>query len=474
LLGAKAKSTDEMPWYNSIRWKLAFSYIALSIVLLLAFNFVVMTSIQTYHMERRNGDLHVEAIMLADYVAGRHGLSGNMQGSIMRRSNALGVRILVIDDHARVIADSNGGARVGQTILLREVFSALNGNDTTVFIRDEYVINVAKSIHDVENGRIGAVLFVASVEDIFHTIAEMRATLTLATLLVGILGVVLVFVISHYLILPLKRTVTVVRRIATGRLSLRIPVFGKDEYAILAKAFNNMTEKLEQVEKTREEFVSNVSHEMKTPLAAIKVLSESILLMETAPVEMYREFMQDITSEVDRMTNITNDLLALVKVDQRDQGLNTAMLDLNQLVEDIMTRLSPLAEQKKIVLLYEAERPVQITADEIKLSIAISNIVENGIKYTPKGGTVRVIVNSDHQSAIVTVQDTGIGIPEVEHEKVFNRFYRVDKTRDRETGGTGLGLSISWATVMLHGGSIRLTSTMGEGSIFVVRLPLRV
>jgi len=288
------------------------------------------------------------------------------------------------------------------------------------------------------------------------------------------LAMVLGVVISHYIMVPLRRTVNVVRRIATGQLSLRIPVKGKDEFSILAKSFNNMTEKLEQTEKTREEFVSNVSHEMKTPLAAIKVLSESILLMGSAPEAMYREFLQDIDSEVDRMTNITNDLLALVKLDQREQALNIETLDLNLLVEEILKRLSPLAEQRNIALIYEAERQVELNADEIKLSLAISNIVENGIKYTPKGGTVKVNVNSDYQSAIITIQDTGLGIPEEEHDKIFTRFYRVDKTRDRETGGTGLGLPISRSTVLLHKGSIHIDSVQGEGTTFVIRLPLRI
>ncbi|MCL2287044.1 MAG: cell wall metabolism sensor histidine kinase WalK [Firmicutes bacterium] len=472
-----------MSWYHSIRWKLAFSYIALSVVLLLTFYFIVMNSIETYHIDGRVSELETEAIILANYVAGRHGLTNlehearrrYLQGSIHGRGLTLGLRILVIDDYARVLADSNTGApRVGQTMLRHEVINALNGNDTYVLIRDEYVLNVAVSIHDVGSDRVGAVLLVASVEDIFQSIAEMRNDLMLATLLVGILSIVLVLILSNHLIAPLKRTVNIVRRMSTGQLSLRIPVSGRDEYAILAKAFNKMTAKLEQVEQTREEFVSNVSHEMKTPLSAIKVLSESILLQDTAPEEMYREFLQDINSEVDRMTNITNDLLALVKVDQGQQGLNITRLDLNLLVEEILKRLSPLAEQKNIALIYEAERPVQINADEIKLSLAISNIVENGIKYTPKGGTVRVTVDSDYQFALITIQDTGIGIPEEEQDKIFNRFYRVDKTRHRETGGTGLGLSISRATVLLHDGSISINSVPDQGSIFVIRLPLRM
>ena len=474
--------SDKMPWYFSIRWKLALSYIALIAVLLVAFLLIALRSIETYYMEDRIGEVEVAAVMMADYVMGRHGFERLDASSaqrrllgdtVSRRGETYGMRILVLNDSARVIADSHGGSRVGQTIIMPEIMDALSGNSSVTLQRDRYVLNVAESIYDMASGRMGVVLFVASVDDIFESLADIRTMLMLATLLVGLLSVVVVLGISHYLISPLKRTVSVVSRMTTGQLSLRIPVNGNDEYAILAQAFNGMTEKLEQVEKSREEFVSNVSHEMKTPLSAIKVLSESILLQDSAPEEMYREFLQDIASEVDRMTNITNDLLALVKVDQREQGLNLRSLELSQLVEDILKRLSPLAEQKKIGLYYEVERPVPFDADEIKLSLAISNIVENGIKYTPKGGTVRVIVDSDHQNAFVTIQDSGIGIPIEEHDKIFTRFYRVDKARDRETGGTGLGLAISRAAVLLHGGSIRVSSKADEGSTFVVRLPLR-
>jgi len=456
---------------------------ALAVVPLIIFNFTIMAFIENYYMNDRISEVQSYAVRMSGLVANR-GIDSlaqeqplrRLRNDVSRRSSDWGARILIIDDAARVIADSHRDTLLsfeGDILLMREVINALGGNDTTVLHRDDYVLHVAVSIFDEASDRVSAVLMVASVADIFESLAEIRTTLTLYSFAVALVVVVVVFFTSNSLLRPLRRILQVVQRMTTGQLSLRIPVVGKGEYAILARAFNDMTDKLEQVERTREEFVSNVSHEMKTPLSSIKVLSESILLQEHVPEEMYREFLQDINSEVDRMTNINNDLLALVKVDQREQSLNIQPTDINELVEDILKRLLPLAEQKKVVLLYEQVRPVQIDADEIKLSLAISNIVENGIKYTPRGGTVKVVVDSDHQFLFITIQDTGIGIPEEEHDKIFNRFYRVDKTRDRETGGTGLGLSISWSTVLLHNGSIRLTSKIGEGSVFVVRIPLR-
>ena len=449
-------------------------------VLLFAFQFIIISSLQTHHINRRGNEIKLEAFAIANYVAGWYGFDNLeeagpravLSDSMIRRSNALGLRILVINDSASVIADSNTPSRAGQTLISAEVLNAIAGNDTASSMPESQTLHVAVSAIDTVSGRTGAVLLIASTVDIFESLADIQGTLMLTTLLVGILGVVLIFLVSHYLIAPLKRTVTAVTRMTTGQLSLRIPVKGKDEYAILATAFNDMTQKLDEVEKSREEFVSNVSHEMRTPLSAIKVLSESILQTEEAPIAMYREFMEDINGEVDRMADITRDLLALVKVDQRERELNTAPVDLTLLTENILKRLAPLADRKNIALLYEVERDITLSADEIKLSLAISNIVENGIKYTPKGGTVKVTIDADYQYAKIIIQDTGIGIPEDEQDKIFNRFYRVDKTRDRETGGTGLGLAISRSTVMLHGGRIRLTSKLDEGSVFTIWLPL--
>jgi len=446
-----------------------------------------MAYIETHYIEEREYEMRRNALMASNRVI-RQGFDRIIDlpatrtlvaGDLIGRSNDWGMRILVFDDAATVVIDTNAiaafadaGGRAGQTLIIPEVLSAIGGEESIVLRREAQMLYFAVPIPRY-NEEMGAILIVSSVEDIFYSLAAIRGTILQYSLLVGLAVIVLIFVTSNQLIAPLRRMLRVVQKMATGQFNQRVQTKGGDEYAIWAAAFNTMGEKLEKVEKTREEFVSNVSHELKTPLSSMKVLSESILLQESVPEEVYREFLQDIVSEVDRMTDINNDLLALVKIDQREQGLNVQLLSINQMVEDILKRLAPLSEQRKIALIYEDVRPVQIDADEIKLSLAISNIVENGIKYTPRGGTVKVVVDADHQFVFITVQDTGIGIPEDEQNQIFNRFYRVDKTRDRETGGTGLGLSISYSAVLLHGGSIRVNSRPDEGSVFIVRIPIR-
>ena len=449
----------------------------------MAFNLTVMAFIQNYFMDDRIGEVQMQAFIMSTIVANHNFDALESPATLFRfhplveaHSSDWGVRVLVINDRAQVISDSNRHAfdsLVGQTLLRPEVINALNRQNTILFNPGDYILNIAVTVNDTITGRVGAVLLVASVEDIFDSIAAIRNTLYLTSLAVALMVMLLVFFTSHRLITPLREILKVVQKMATGQLSLRIEVKGNDEFAILSDSHNKMAAKLEQEEKTREEFVSNVSHELKTPLTSIKVLGDSILSQKDVPKKVYHEFMQDIIEEVDRMTNLTNDLLALVKVDRREQGLIMAPVDLNRLVVRIMKRLYPIAEQKKVALIYEETRKVYFDADEVKLTLAISNVIENGVKYTNRGGTVFVKVDADHQNSYISIKDTGIGIPEDEIDKIFNRFYRVDKTRDRDTGGTGLGLAITHATILLHQGSIKVTSKQNEGTTFVIQIPMR-
>ena len=215
-----------------------------------------------------------------------------------------------------------------------------------------------------------------------------------------------------------------------------------------------------------------MSHELKTPLTSIRVLADSLMGMEDAPKELYQEFMQDISREVDREGKIIDDLLTLVKMDKSSPDLNIAQKSVNGLLEQILKRLTPIARKRNIEITYESKREVVADVDEVKLSLAISNLVENAIKYNHEEGKVRVTLDADHKFFYVQVSDTGVGIPKEFQERVFERFYRVDKARSRETGGTGLGLSITKNIILLHQGAIRLKSEEGEGAVFTVRIPL--
>lgn len=385
-------------------------------------------------------------------------------------------RIVVVDKLGYIIADS-AAADQGHTIMNKQVFDALNKEESAqVFIRDDQeVMSAVVPILDKENKDevLGTVVVTAYINDIYDSLGEMRSQVYLLSLFTSFLIGLLSFFTSSFISRPLKLLMKCVQKITNGQLDQKVDIRGKDEIAELGNAFNHMAEQLQRVEHSRQEFVSNVSHELKTPLSSIKVLTESLLFQENVPVEMYQEFFMDINSEVDRLDNIISDLLTLVRLDQTEVPMNITTTNLNDMTQAILKRLIPLAKKKDIKLIYQSHKEIFVDIDEVKLTLAISNLIENAIKYTPEGGEVKVILQSDLQDAWVSVEDTGIGIAKDEQSKIFERFYRTDKTRNRETGGTGLGLSITYRTVIMHNGSIQVESEEGKGSIFTVQIPIR-
>ena len=216
-----------------------------------------------------------------------------------------------------------------------------------------------------------------------------------------------------------------------------------------------------------------MSHELKTPITSIRVLADSLMGMEDVPVELYREFMTDISDEIDRENQIIDDLLTLVKMDKSaDSQMNMEQVNINGEMELILKRLRPIAKRGNVELILESIRDVTADVDKVKISLAITNLVENAIKYNVDGGTVRVTLDADHKYFYIKVADTGIGIPEDCVDRIFERFFRVDKARSREVGGTGLGLSITKNVIQMHHGVVEVESMPGEGTTFNVRIPL--
>ncbi len=458
-----------------MRVKLFLTYLLIGFIPLVAFALTISNGLADYFANQRGVALKYLANQLAISIDRKNYLFDELKRPLfdeeLEAQSRNGNRVIVVDKMAYVVNDSSK-SQIGKTLMNTEIMEALSGNNVARLKNDSSVMYAAVQIENKDKEIVGAVLIIAPIDEINLLLNDVRMNLVTMAIPLGIIVVVLVVIISYVLLNPAKRLLEAVQRMTDGQLSSRVTVKGRDEFAELSAAFNNMCNQLERVETTRQEFVSNVSHELKTPLSSMKVLSEAIITQENIPKSVYREFLVDINSEIDRMTMIINELLTLVKLDRTENPLTLRSIRLNKIIEELLKRLYPLAEQKNIELLYEDVKQVFIDADEIKLSLALSNLIENAIKYTESGGTVKVIIDSDNQNAYVTVIDTGIGITEEEQPKVFNRFYRVDKTRDRETGGTGLGLSITHKTVLLHNGSIKLSSKLGEGSAFVVRLPL--
>lgn len=395
-------------------------------------------------------------------------------------SNLYDGRVLIINHNFKVIKDTYGISE-GKTIISEEVVKCFKGENTTYYDSQDGFIemtipimeNVTASKDQNKPAQIqGVVLSSISTDTIALTISILQRKVFVLEVVMTILILVMSLATSQWLIIPFRKVSKAISEVKEGFTDEAISVPDYDETEHIVEAFNNVLRRMRVLDNSRQEFVANVSHELKTPLTSMKVLADSLVMQENVPNELYQEFMADIAEEIDRENKIINDLLTLVKLDKTDGELNVGSVDINELLELLMKRLRPIARQQNIEVVLESNRPVQAAVDEVKMTLALTNLVENAIKYNKKNGWVRVTLDADHKNFTVMVEDSGMGIPEEAMERIYERFYRVDKSHSREIGGTGLGLAITRNIILMHRGTIQVSSVEQEGTTFVVKVPL--
>ncbi len=316
----------------------------------------------------------------------------------------------------------------------------------------------------------GILLLSIPIQDVVDRTSVVINQTNFIFLSINLLVLILSVLFSDILTKPIVRLTKVIEQMSRGKLKQRVAFKGRGEIAKLGRAFNDMSERIDNLDKLRNEFVSNASHELRTPLSSMKLLIEALLHEENPDPAMVKEFLGDVNGEIDRLNAIIADLLTIVRMDDM-QSPTLKPVDLGGVVSRTVKALGPLAEQNEITLsLVEAEG-LYVKGDELKLRQMVSNLVDNAIKYTDPGGSVSVSTDQTADSVLFIVSDTGMGIPEKDLPHVFERFYRVDKARSRVTGGTGLGLSIIKQIVQYHDGEITVESEEGVGSTFTVTLP---
>ncbi len=412
-----------------------------------------MSRVGYMNMDSRDATVDVELDTIADIFNGR---------------------IVVVNKNFKVIKDTFHLAE-GRTHVAEEVIRCFRGEAGNRLERDKHYFALTVPVYNnTEEKEIDGVLVVtASTEKLMSMAEKVSEKAGFFQMMAWWIIVLAAAVLSVFLVRPFGRLQKVLNRVAEGNLDQVIEENAYRETSQISQALQETMTKLKTVDKSRDEFVSNVSHELKTPITSIRVLADSLMSMEEVPVELYQEFMADISDEIDRESKIIDDLLSLVKMDKAVEELNMVRLDINGLVQQILKRLRPIARKRNVELTFESIREVTADVDEVKLSLAVNNLVENAIKYNVEDGWVRVTLDADHRFFYIKVADSGIGIPEEFQSHVFERFYRVDKARSRETGGTGLGLAITRKVVLMHHGAIRVASREGEGSVFTVRIPLK-
>lgn len=390
---------------------------------------------------------------------------------IQQMAYAYSARILIINSDYIIVKD-NYIFDEGKTIVTEDVINAFKGKSHSHINYKSSSAVITTPIID-DTGKISGVIKVSiSGYATIQTINYMkRISIAVMIALFLVFSGILVFVI-YKLTSPAKDMKEAILSLSDGDKNARIKKQTIKEYKDIGDAVNVLLDRLESIDGSRDEFVSNVSHELKTPMTSMKVLADSLLATENAPIEMYKEFMQDIAEEIDRENEIIGDLLNLVRTDGERAVLNIETVDINELMEVVLKRLKPIALKNNIEVIFESMRPVTASIDRVKFIIVLTNIIENAIKYNHPEGWVKITLNADHKFFYVDVSDSGIGIPEECKDQVFERFYRVDKARSRETGGTGLGLAITKNIVLLHKGTIKFYSKENEGTTFNIRIPL--
>jgi len=505
---------------RSLRMRVFIITFLVGIIPSMVLHMAIMRDYEKRAVEVRMEEVRSQLRSLANHLVNSGYMDGESSALINAELAEFSVlydgRLLVINDHLRVIKDTYSVSE-GKTIVSEDVIACLTGGGGGAYSRydnsDGYIESVTPIIAtdsmeetsqdthtsaDLLRGEAGTALpeqdggeesdsggegegqsdvrgvMLASVST--ASIRSTQEILGRKALKMELVMVLLVFslalLISSLFVQPFEKLSRDIGAVRMGFSSDPVQAPAMVETEHIADAFNQVLRRANALDASRQEFVSNVSHELKTPMTSMKVLADSLLMEENASPEMYREFLQDIANEIDRENKIISELLTLVRMDRKDAELNIANVDVNKMVEEVLGRVHPQARARGIELTLISERQVDAELDETKMAMVITNLVENAVKYNRDGGSVTVTIDAGLRNFSISVADTGIGIPEESLPQIFDRFYRVDKSRSRAVGGTGLGLSIARSVVLQHHGTLEVQSRLGVGTTFIMKIPI--
>jgi len=443
---------------------------------IMVLKFGILKSYENQSIQQRGKMVQNQCINIADQLSDSMYIKGNaspiIDNELAQLANLYSGRVVIVNNQLRVIKDTYG-IDEKKFIVSEELIKSFKGEDTLHYDKDGEFIEMTVPVKDaVTKELIGVMIVSTPTQDIKDARDLLGRQVFVLQVVLALCVIGIAFYTSKILVRPFGKVTQSLEELTGGFLEDDIKLLDYTETQQLSEAYNKMLGRMKALDDSRQEFVSNVSHELKTPITSMKVLADSLLMQEEVPNELYKEFMTDIAEEIDRENKIINDLLSLVKLDKKASDLNIQPTNINELLELILKRLRPIAAKRNIELVLETFRPVSAEVDETKLTLAVSNLVENAIKYNKEGGWVHVSINVDHKYFYVKVEDSGMGIPEDSQEHIFERFYRVDKSHSREIGGTGLGLAITRNAILMHRGAIKVYSKEGEGTTFTVRIPL--
>lgn len=457
----------------SLGFKLGIIYLILITLAMLALGTFVLNYFEETFIAEKRSSLLVHGNVIANRSAPflRDEVDYQYLGFLARdTSEQIGNRVILLNAGKEVIADSAVGM-VGDKMDNPQVNLALTGRtagDAHYLEQFGWVYYLAVPIAAGQE-LLGVAFIAADINEIYEQLATIRERLLMFGFSTGIVIFAISLLLSKIITIPINRLQQGVQKMAAGEYGFQVPSSGKDELSQLAHAFNIMSKKIEKEDEIRKQFVANASHELKSPLAGMKALIESVVDTEISEEEV-KEILLDMNGEIDRLNKLVTDLLALSKIENNKNILDLEEVAMGELVTEVIKRVEPLAKKKKIAIKVKGDPNIYWQLDGEMMLRAIYNVLDNAVKYSPPESEIKFNFYQKEHQLYFEVADRGMGIPEHEQDKIFDRFYRIDKARSRSTGGSGLGLSLVKEIVALHEGEIEIVSKQSQGTTFILKI----
>lgn len=463
---------------KSIRGRLVGSYLIIILLTVTIFSCILVFLLRQYYY----GDVETILNEQVEFAANSYSNYTDVESLEQNAKKLLDnifvntyAQVQIIDSDGKILADSEESWSVGTKADYPDVYNAIKSKKKTRWIGEvsltyERVLSIAQPII-VEDEIIGIIRLTSTLTGIDSIILKM----VLFFLVIGIVVVLLVLAVSFFLsatiIKPVKEITNAAEEIALGRLEVRVPKRYDDEVGKLALTLNHMAEEISNHQKLKDDFIASISHELRTPLTSIKGWASTLNSSEFEDMAEIREGLEIIENETDRLALLVNELLDFSKLASKSTSLGIQAVDIGEFLCEIRNQMNPRAQRQGIMLELEVEDDLDlIKADRNRLKQVMINILDNSLKYTQEGGQIKISGKSKAEDILISVEDTGIGIPEDDLHKVKEKFYKVSTS----FSGNGLGLAICEEIIRLHNGRIEISSIFGEGTRVDIFLPLQI
>ena len=456
--------------YGNSQFRYAMTYVVITLVVLLILNIYCSQMSQKLFYQSKQESMIEKCLLASDEISKLEVLNASTIDSVLSQLESLTVSRMIVTDLSGVVLYDSTEDSLQSYALFPEIMRALEGNNVFTWHYHDGAMTSRAATPIVYYGTIVGCVYMTELDYAQGVLVQtLQNNVLRVTLVLELFVIIFSLFFSNTFSRRMRKIMASMKIIQEGNYSQKVQIGGNDELTVLGREFNDLMERLQTSEQKRHRFVSDASHELKTPLASIKLLTDSIL-QNDMDMETVREFVGDIGNEADRLNRMTAKLLSLTKVDGQVQA-DSEIIYMAPTIRRVIRMLKPMAQQANITIETDLAQDVPVLILEDDLYQIVFNLVENGIKYNTPGGRLTVSIFCQEDNAILTVTDTGMGIPEEAIGHIFERFYRVDKARSRATGGSGLGLAIVRAIAVRNRGDIHVDSTVGKGTSFTVSFP---